>query len=64
MIPLCNTKNVVLCGSDLSHLLTYVTCSIEIRNKMEMPSLAVRLQSARRGEFGCDGIFSGFDVYD
>ena len=31
---------------------------IEIRNKSET-SLAIPLQSVRRGEFGCDGRFSG-----
>ena len=44
----------------LKTIYDYVTCSIEIRNKSKMPSLAFPFQSVRRGEFGCDGQFSGF----
>ena len=33
-------------------------------NKSEILSLAIPLQSARRGECGCDGQFSGVDVFN
>ena len=42
----------------------FVTRSIKTRNQSEKLSLAIPLHSARTGEFGCDGRFSGVDVFN
>ena len=46
------------------HKILYVTCSTKITNKSEMLSLAIPLRSVHNGEFGCDGKFSGVDVFN
>ena len=42
----------------------FVTPSTKIRNKSETLHLAIPLRSVRRGEFGCDGRFSGVYVFN